>query len=222
MTTHELMEGFTMKDLLTKVSGVIFSLAVLFGAAVSVHAAAPAAQTPQVQSPQVIVETVAQQLFDLVKAKNGAKTADDVYFKQVEGSLNDVVNFPFIAASVMGKAYKQATPAQREQFQVVFKEGMVKSLAKGVLGYADSKVVIAGVDDRNPNRQVVKQEVSADGATHKLNYTMRKEKSGEWKLINVVLNGVNLGQSFSGQFKASLKKYNGDIDKVIANWLADA
>jgi phospholipid transport system substrate-binding protein len=51
---------------------------------------------------------------------------------------------------------------------------------------------------------------------------MRKEKSGDWKLINVVLNGVNLGQSFIGQFKASLKKYNGDIDKVIANWLADA
>jgi phospholipid transport system substrate-binding protein len=38
----------------------------------------------------------------------------------------------------------------------------------------------------------------------------------------VILNGVNLGQSFSGQFKAGLKKYGGDVDKVIANWLVDA
>ncbi|WP_049630570.1 phospholipid-binding protein MlaC [Cellvibrio sp. pealriver] len=204
-----------MKYLLTKLSGVVLGLSVLFAANVM-------AQVPATESPKVIVESVAQELFGLVKAKKASNTADDAYFKQVEGALDGVVNFPFIAASVMGKAYKQATPAQREQFQKVFKDGMVKSLGKGVLGYADSKVVIAGVDDSNPNRQVVKQEVSTDGTTHKLNYTMRKEKSGEWKLINVVLNGVNLGQSFSGQFKASLKKYNGDIDKVIANWLVDA
>ncbi len=204
-----------MKSLFTTVSGVVFGLFLLFGTNVM-------AQAPAAQSPQAIVESVAQELFDLVKAKNAGKTADDVYFKQVEGSLDGVVNFPFIAASVMGKAYKQATPAQRQEFQRVFKDGMVKSLAKGVLGYADSKVTIAGVNEVNPARTIVKQEVAVEGATHKLDYTMRKEKNGEWKLINVVLNGVNLGQSFSGQFKASLKKYNGDIDKVIANWLADA
>jgi phospholipid transport system substrate-binding protein len=219
MTTHQLMEGSTMKYLFTKVSGVVFSLAVLFST--SVMAQAPVAAAAE--TPQAIVESVAQKLFGLVKAKNTEKTADDAYFKQVEGVLDGVVNFPFIAASVMGKeTYAKATPAQREQFQKVFKDGMVKSLAKGVLGYADSKVAIAGVSEIDPARVVVKQEVAAEGTTHKLDYTMQKAKTGEWKLINVVLNGVNLGQSFSGQFKAGLKKYNGDVDKVIANWLVDA
>src|SRR5690606_2990819 len=81
--------------------------------------------------PKAIVESVAQQLFDLVKAKNASKIPDDQYYKNVEKVLDPVVNFPFIAGSVMGKAtYKQATPAQREQFLKVFKDGMVKSLAK--------------------------------------------------------------------------------------------
>ncbi|WP_323815758.1 ABC transporter substrate-binding protein [Cellvibrio sp. NN19] len=210
-----------MKYLLTTVSGAFFGLSLLFSTVAMAEAPAAATQSAA-QSPKAIVESVAQELFGLVKAKNAGKTADDVYFKQVEESLDGVVNFPFIAASVMGPAYKQATPDQRKEFQRVFKDGMVKSLAKGVLGYADSKVTIAGVNEVNPARTVVKQEVAVEGATHKLDYTMRKEKSGDWKLINVVLNGVNLGKSFSGQFKASLKKYNGDIDKVIANWLADA
>lgn len=206
-----------MKYMLTKMYGVVFGLMSLFS--VNAMAQAPA----NAQSPQAIVESVAQELFDLVKAKNAAKTADQAYYQQVEGALNGVVNFPFIAASVMGKdTYAKATPAQREQFQKVFKDGMVKSLAKGVLGYADSKVAIASVSELNPTRVVVKQEVAAEGATHKLDYTMQKAKTGEWKLINVILNGVNLGQSFSGQFKAGLKKYNDDVDKVIANWLADA
>lgn len=197
----------------------------LFGLSLSIalvwsqlaNAQAPAGE------PKAIVEAVAQELFGLVKAKNANKTPDDQYYKQVEKVMDPVVNFPFIAGSVMGKAtYKQATPAQREQFLKVFKDGMVKSLAKGILGYADSKVVIAGVDTVNPTRVVVKQEVSSEGNTHKLDYTMVKGKSGEWKLINVVLNGVNLGQSFSGQFKAGMKKHNNNIDQVIATWLVDA
>lgn len=208
-----------MKYLLTKMSGAVLSTFLLFG----LHSVTQAADANQ--EPKVIVESVAQELFGLVKEKNAAKTADDVYFKQVEKVLDEVVNFPFIAASVMGKpAFSKATPAQRAQFLTVFKDGMVKSFAKGILGYADSKVTLAGVvtDPKNPKRVVVKQEVSAEGANHKLDYTMVQGKSGEWKLINVVLNGVNLGQSFSGQFKAGLKKHNGDIDKVIANWLVDA
>lgn len=209
-----------MKYMLTKVYGVVFGLAALLSTSAMAQAPAAAATA---QSPKVIVESVAQELFDLVKAKNAAQTADEAYYKQVEGVLDGVVNFPFIAASVMGKdTYAKATKAQREQFQSVFKDGMVKSLAKGVLGYAESKVAIAGVSELNPTRVVVKQEVAAEGTTHKLDYTMQKAKTGEWKLINVILNGVNLGQSFSGQFKAGLKKYNGDVDKVIANWLVDA
>ena len=219
MNSSDLMEGFTMKYLLTKISGAVLSTFLLFG----VPTVAQAADANQ--EPKVIVESVAQELFGLVKEKNAAKTADDIYFKQVEKVLDEVVNFPFIAASVMGKsAYSKATPAQRTQFLKVFKDGMVKSLAKGILGYADSKVTLAGVvtDPKNAKRVVVKQEVMAEGTSHKLDYTMVQGKSGEWKLINVVLNGVNLGQSFSGQFKAGLKKHGGDIDQVIANWLVDA
>lgn len=202
-------------SLLKSLFGLSLSIALVWSQFSS--AQAPAGE------PKVIVEAVAQELFGLVKTKNANKTPDDQYYKQVEKVMDPVVNFPFIAGSVMGKAtYQQATPAQREQFLKVFKDGMVKSLAKGILGYADSKVVIAGVDTVNPTRVVVKQEVSAEGNTHKLDYTMVKGKSGEWKLINVVLNGVNLGQSFSSQFKAGLKKHNNNVDQVIANWLVDA
>src|SRR5690606_21989097 len=139
--TSHLMEGFTMKYLFTKMSGVVLGVFLLLG----FHMAAQAADATQ--NPKVIIESVAQELFDLVKAKNAAKTADDVYFKQVEAAMDGVVDFPFIAATVMGKGYKQATVSQRKQFLEAFKSGMVRSLAKGVLGYADSKVVVAGVNE---------------------------------------------------------------------------
>lgn len=208
-----------MKYVSTTLASVLLSVAMLFAATAQAESPVPPAQEPQ-----VVVESVAKELFALVKAKNAAKTPDEEYFQQAEKVLDGVVNFQFIAGAVMGKeAYAKATPAQRKQFVAVFRSGLVKSYAKGIAGYADSEVKLLGVtkDAKNPKRAVVKQEVSDKGVAHKLDYTMVQGKTGEWKLINVVLNGVNLGQSFSGQFKAALKKHSGDVDKVIATWLAD-
>jgi phospholipid transport system substrate-binding protein len=50
---------------------------------------------------------------------------------------------------------------------------------------------------------------------------MQHIKTDQWKLTNVVLNGVNLGTSFQSQFKAAYKKHGNDLDKLIANWLAE-
>ena len=43
-------------------------------------------------------------------------------------------------------------------------------------------------------------------------------KNGQWKVINVIINGINLGKTFRGQFTQSSLKNDGDIDKVIASW----
>jgi phospholipid transport system substrate-binding protein len=61
--------------------------------------------------------------------------------------------------------------------------------------------------------------VSDKGNTHKLSYKLKQVDSGEWKLINVVLNGVNLGESLTAQFDQAMIKNDKDIDKVIATWL---
>jgi len=183
------------------------------------------AVAPASDDPQVVVESVTQQLFALVKAKKASKQSDEKFFAQVEQELNDVVDFPFIAKHVMGvQAFGDANRDQRDKFLQVFRDGLVKSYAKGIAGYADSEVKVVGVvrDKRNPKRAAVHQEVSEKGTTHQLDYTMVQDDSGKWKLINVILNGVNLGSSFQGQFKAAMHKYNNNLDQVIANWLADA
>ena len=41
------------------------------------------------------------------------------------------------------------------------------------------------------------------------------------KLVNVVLNGINLGITFRTQFYQAMKKSDGDLDLVIAEWSAE-
>jgi phospholipid transport system substrate-binding protein len=47
---------------------------------------------------------------------------------------------------------------------------------------------------------------------------MRRNRAGEWKLNNVVIEGINLGQTYRSQFASAADQNRGDLDKVIANW----
>jgi phospholipid transport system substrate-binding protein len=208
------MEGLSMKILSRSSLGLLAMLALFFSL-----------QSQAAEEPQIVVEKVAKELFALANSKNEGKITEESYFTQTETVLDKVVAFRFIASNVMGaEVYKKATPEQQDAFLKVFRTGLVKSYAKGITNYAKSEIKITDTktDPKKPGRATVQQEVKDKDATHQLDYTMVLDKKNDaWKLINVVLNGVNLGQSFQGQFKAAYKKYNGDLDKLIANWLAE-
>lgn len=176
------------------------------------------------EDPQAMVEQVTQELLEAAKRNGNAPDQQDAFYENVGTLLDEVVDFRYIARAVMGKeAFQKATPAQRAAFADAFKGGLVKSYAKGIAGYVNSeiKVVDAKVSPKDATRAVVRQEVSYEGNVHQLSYSLRQQ-GDDWKLINVILNGVNLGQSFSSQFSAAMRKEGGDIDKVIAGWLAEA
>lgn len=174
--------------------------------------------------PQAVVETVTQKLMGIAREHNGPGGKEEVYFAEVEKVLGEVVDFRFIARNVMGReSFTKASPEQRQKFAEVFRGGLVKSYAKGIAGYVGSeiKVVGAALNPKDESRAVVRQEVSHEGAVHQLSYSMRQQGE-QWQVINVILNGVNLGQSFSSQFTAAMRKEGGDLDKVINNWLAES
>ncbi|GGY63934.1 toluene tolerance protein [Cellvibrio zantedeschiae] len=200
-----------MKPLYQNLTGVLLSLAMMV--------VAPIASAAE-KTPQAIVEQATTDMLAIVKKHNAAGKKTDAYYADVQKTLDAVVDFPFIAKAVMRKSAKTATPEQIEKFTTVFKNGLIKTYAKGLANYADSEIKTLPVTmAADATRVSVDQEVSDKGATHKLSYTLRKD-NGEWKLINVVLNGVNLGESFTSQFDQAMIKNDKNIDKVIETWLA--
>jgi phospholipid transport system substrate-binding protein len=181
------------------------------------------AESKPEQKPHELVEEVTGVLFSAVKKHKDASDRA-VYNKKIEEILDPVVDFPFIARVVMGNHGKEASGEQVQRFAKVFKEGLVSTYARGIAGYVDSEVrLMPPKGDLAGQRRVsVDQEVHNGNEIHHLSYTMALNNAGEWKVINVVLNGVNLGQSFRSQFTQAMRKHGNDIDKVIDNWLADA
>jgi phospholipid transport system substrate-binding protein len=200
-----------MKPLYQNLTGALLSLALMV--------ATPLAFAAE-KTPQAIVEQATLDMLALVKKHNAAGKKTDAYYADVQKTLDAVVDFPFIAKAVMRKSAKTATPEQMDKFTEVFKSGLIKTYAKGIANYADSTIKTLPVTmPADVSRVSVDQEVSDKGATHKLSYSLKLDDKGAWKLINVTLNGVNLGQSFTSQFDQAMLKNDKNVDKVIATWL---
>ena len=174
-----------------------------------------------------LIENVSNDLLDMLgkEGEKALKENPEALFQKVEAMLAPVVHFNFISKRVMGKKYWEAsTPDQRLKFEQSFKRSMVETLAKGMVNFADLEATVLPPNEKPENKPrrgfvEVVQLVKSSTANNKVVYSMAySTKSNNWKLINVTLNGVNLGSQFKEQFAQSVKQYKGNIDQVIANW----
>ncbi len=173
------------------------------------------------ETPHKVVEDVTVLLkVEVEENRHYLDSNPSLFYDAVGEVLEPVVDFKFIAMSVMGPYSKQAAPEQKAQFVEAFKGGLVSTYAKGMAGFGDLNIVVLPPEgDITGQRRVsVLQEVRGeDGGVNRISYTMGLNREGDWKLINVVLNGINLGKTFRSQFMQAMKK-EGDLNEVISDW----
>lgn len=204
------------------VQGVVMQwlMLLIFG----VTTAAQVAAATSAPTPHEVVDSVTRQLMQVVADKSQyLDTQPEVYFQAVGELLDPVVDFEFIARAVMGSHAAQATPAQRREFARVFRQGLIGTYSKGIAGFGNlqMKVLQPETDVASQKRVSVLQEVQGPDKVSRVYYTMARNRDGHWKLINMVLNGVNLGETLRNQFSSSMQRV-GNLDQVIAQWAVDA
>lgn len=142
------------------------------------------------------------------------------FYDKLTQTLEPVIDFNWISLNVMGQYRKQASTEQRDQFRQVFTRALVETYGRGLLTYSDQKIVVfpieGGVGEKR--KVTVTQEIQGVEKSYPLVYSMGLNRDGSWKVINVIINGINLGATFRNQFVQAAEKHNGDISKVIANW----
>ncbi|WP_280546677.1 MULTISPECIES: ABC transporter substrate-binding protein [unclassified Halomonas] len=138
----------------------------------------------------------------------------------VDDSLEDVADFRYIGASVMGRYFSNATPQQRSRFVETFRKTLIDTYAKGLVtfDYREIRVLDNQQTSRYEDQASVAMEVVAnDGSVYPVSYSLRLD-DGQWKVVNVIVNGINLGLTFRNQFDQAMRDQNRDYDAVIDDW----
>lgn len=184
---------------------------------------AATAAEPQQDATEMVRETSDAVLALIERARGYAKDDPERFYREVEALLSPVVDFESFARSVMAVHYRKASPEQQKRFAESFKWGLVRTYALALTEFEDGKVVVVPPDrpPRNPDRQTVKMEIhTKTGEVYPVLYSVTLEDSGEWKVRNLIVNGVNMGLTYRNQFNSAMNdpKYGGDLDKVIDAW----
>ena len=137
-------------------------------------------------------------------------------------SLSPIVDFESIALAVMGNHRTAAAPAQIDKFTGVFADSMVRLYLESFVAFEIEEVMVldAPADfDPDSGRATVRMEVTNSANTKfEISYSMRTSDSGEWKVRNIIVDGVNLGLTYLNQFSGAMSRYNNDLDQVIDSW----
>lgn len=170
--------------------------------------------------PHQVVEDTTRKVLSLLESGVDPVAKPEEFIEKMSAILDPVVAFNYIAKGVMGVHAKNASPEQIELFAESFKKGLVNTYGRGVSGFQGLEIIVlppkAPVGDAK--RATVVQEIRSSGSVNKVSYSMAKNRQNQWKLINLILNGINFGQTFRGQFAAAVEKNNGDVAKTIAEW----
>ncbi len=210
-----------MKTQLIKFTALLGML--LLGLSSLTHAAdTPMKKAETSSSPYDVVDGITSDLMAVVrKGEMALKENPKGYFIEVRGIMSSAVDFKYIARNVMGAKYwKSASVEQKEKFIEVFTLGMVETYAKGMANFADYDVSLQKPKEEIGEKrkiEVIQKYKGAKGIV-RVSYTMGKHRSGQWKLINVVLDGVNLGKTLRAQFSQAVNESKGNLDAAIDGW----
>ena len=178
------------------------------------------------ENPYIFIDTNAQKMVEMLTADADLfETNREEYENKIKIIFEPMIDFRRVSASVMGKKYYlMATPEQRSNFVNIFKNSLLDTYAETLAQWGDSSISTNFPDELPVNGVLnveVKQTLDTGTSKYPISYKLRKSSEG-WKIVNIIINGVNLGLTFRNQFQALAKSHDENIEATLENWVSDA
>ncbi|PTU51278.1 toluene tolerance protein [Pseudomonas plecoglossicida] len=175
------------------------------------------------QSPHDVVQSTTTELLGELKAnKEQYKSNPQAFYEALDRILTPVVDADGISRSIMTVKYsRKATPEQMQRFQENFKRSLFQFYGNALLEYNNQGIVVDPAKADDGKRASVGMKVTGNnGAVYPVQYTL-ENLGGEWKVRNVIVNGINIGKLFRDQFADAMQRNGNDLDKTIDGWAGE-
>jgi phospholipid transport system substrate-binding protein len=177
------------------------------------------------EDPYIFIDSNAQKMVQvLIENKDLFSKDREAYEDKIKEIFDPMIDFRRVAASVMGKKYYQASsPKQRKDFVAIFRNSLLDTYAETLAQWGDQSInTLPGKGDWSGLKSIeVKQMLDTGSSKYPISYKLRKSDD-QWMIVNIIVNGVNLGLTFRNQFQALANNHDGNIEVILMNWISDA
>ena len=163
---------------------------------------------------ELVQDTTNRMLADLAANKEKYKQDPQDFYAALNTIVGPVVDAEGISKSIMTVKYsKKATPAQMKTFEENFKKGLFQFYGNALLEYNNQGIAVDPAKDESGDRTSV--GMTGQGQQRRdLSCVLHTEKiNGEWKLRNVIINGINIGKLFRDQFADAMQRNGNDLTR---------
>ena len=143
----------------------------------------------------------------------------DEFKEKLKNIWEPMVDVGLVSRLILSKTYRTATEEQILLFQTRTKKLLLDTYITALLEFEDYELETSRKIKENKNKTLeVEINFFSASDSFKAKFTLYKNKQGELKIINIIIDGINLGLTFRNQFQDNLKNENYDLDKAIETW----
>ena len=121
-----------------------------------------------------------------------------------------------ISRFVLGKYWRNATPAERAEYTRLFEDFIIATYARRMEAYSDEELVVGEVTYKGDERAIVTSEiVRPDARPIRVDWQLRR--NGErWYFVDVVVEGMSMALTQRSEFTSVIRKNGGQIEGLLA------
>ena len=168
------------------------------------------------KTPEDIILNAANNLFsDVEKNKKVYENDITAFYVRVDEILTPIIDFEILIKSIIGKKnYQETSAEQKNRFKIALKNQLIRIYAKTIVEYSKSKITIIS-SSKTKGFYLVKTELSIGKGkpAFQVIYVMKKSSDKQWKIVEVVANGLRLVKSLRKSLLPEIQE-NG-IESVI-------
>jgi len=124
----------------------------------------------------------------------------------IGAEIDNVFDFKELSRRTLGKHWKKMNAGQRTEFVELFKQLLQGVYADRLLAYSDQKIIFGKEIMLKKGRAEVQSYLqTSDGKKIPLFYRLT-DKSGSWKVYDVIIEGVSMAKNYRTQFREIIAK----------------
>ncbi len=158
-----------------------------------------------------------------LKALDNKQLSTEDRARQFRELLDQDFDMTRIAHFVLGRYWKEASEQDRQRFQMLFEEYVVRAYAQRFSDYSGEKVKITGSRPESETSTLVQSQIiRPDGAPPaKVDWRVRKADGG-FKIVDVDVEGVSMVLTQREEFSSVIQRSGGlaGLNKTLEQKLA--
>jgi phospholipid transport system substrate-binding protein len=157
-------------------------------------------------TPKETVETGVNNLLKTLGDPSFKAKPKDERIAIMKTQIETVFDFKELSRRTLGRNWKKMSPEQQTEFVDLFRSVLQGVYADRLMSYTDQKIIFGDEKMLKKGRAEVESYlVTSDGRKIPLFYRLT-DKSGNWRVYDVIIEGVSMVKNYRTQFREILTK----------------